>query len=87
MPQKLSHQGKEKFMGMSKGFAPSKPAENPRSLNKSKPISMEELQAGFSNYFDDVPEPRVERTKHHLLKDTALCVTKRYSNSSEQNNF
>ncbi len=61
-------------MGMSKGFAPSKPASNPRSLNKSKPISMEDLQAGFSNYCDDVPDPRVERTKHHLLKDILVIA-------------
>jgi hypothetical protein len=37
MPQKLSHQGKEKFMGMSKGFAPSQPAEKSEELNKPKP--------------------------------------------------
>ena len=56
-------------MGMSKGFAPSKPAEKSEELNKAKPISIEDLQTGFSNYFDDVPDPRVERTKQHLLKD------------------
>jgi hypothetical protein len=37
MPQKLSHQGKEKFMGMSKGFAPSQPAEKSEELNKPNP--------------------------------------------------
>jgi hypothetical protein len=70
MPQKLSHQGKEKFMGMSKGFEPSKPAEKSSEINKPKPIPTEDLQTGFSNYFDDVPDQRVERTKQHLLK---LC--------------
>ena len=35
---------------------------------------MEDLQAGFSNYFDDVPDPRVERTKHHLLKDILVIA-------------
>ena len=74
MPQKLSHQGKEKFMGMSKGFAPSKPAEKSSELNKPKPFSIEDLQTGFSNYFDDVPDPRVERTKHHLLKDILVIA-------------
>jgi hypothetical protein len=56
MPQKLSHQGQEKFMVMSKGFAPSNPAEKSEELNKPKPISIEDLQTGFSNYFDDVPD-------------------------------
>ncbi|MEG5067495.1 ISAs1 family transposase, partial [Microcoleus sp. B3-A4] len=74
MPQKLSHQGKEKFMVMSKGFGPSKPAEKSEELNKPKPISIEDLQTGFSNYFDDVPDPRVERTKQHLLKDILVIA-------------
>jgi len=57
-------------MGMSKGFAPSQPAEKSEELNKPKPISIEDLQTGFSNYFDDVPDPRVERTKQHLYQFT-----------------
>ncbi len=61
-------------MGMSKGFAPSKPAEKSSELNQPKPISIEDLQTGFSNYFDDVPDPRVERTKHHLLKDILVIA-------------
>ena len=47
MSQKLSHQGKEKFMGMSKGFAPSQPAEKSATLNQPKPISIEDLQTAF----------------------------------------
>jgi hypothetical protein len=57
-------------MGMTKGFEFSKPAEKSSEINKPKPISTEDLQTGFSNYFDDVPYQRVERTKQHLLK---LC--------------
>jgi hypothetical protein len=36
MPQKLSHQGKEKLMGMSKEFAPSKPAEKSSLAQQAK---------------------------------------------------
>ena len=61
-------------MGMSKGFAPSQPAEKSATLNQPKPISIEDLQTGFSNYFDDVPDPRVERTKQHLLKDILVIA-------------
>ena len=61
-------------MVMSKGFAPSKLAEKSEELNKPKPISIEDLQTGFSNYFDDVPDPRVERTKQHLLKDILVIA-------------
>jgi hypothetical protein len=61
-------------MVMSKGFAPSNPAEKSEELNKPKPISLEDLQTGFSNYFDDVPDPRVERTKQHLLKDILVIA-------------
>ncbi|WP_375293965.1 transposase family protein [Oscillatoria sp. HE19RPO] len=26
------------------------------------------------NYFDDLPDPRVDRTKHHLLKDIIVIA-------------
>ena len=42
--------------------------------NGSQPISVQDLQASFSTYFDDLPDPRVERTKQHLLKDI-LVIT------------
>jgi hypothetical protein len=67
-------------MGMSKGFAFSKPAEKSEELNKPKSISIEDLQIGFSNYFDDVPDPRVKRTKQHLLKDI-LVIARIYCHS------
>ena len=47
-------------MVMSKGFAPSKLAEKSEELNKPKPISIEDLQTGFSNYFDGVADSRYE---------------------------
>jgi hypothetical protein len=40
-----------------------------RPADRSQPISMQHLQASLSNYFDDIPDPRVDGTKQHLLKD------------------
>jgi hypothetical protein len=60
---------------MEKGFASvvstkkSEPGQN-----GSQPIWVQDLQASFSTYFDDLPDPRVERTKQHLLKDI-LVIT------------
>ena len=42
--------------------------------NRSQPLSMQHLQACLSTYFDDIPDPRVDRTKQHLLKDI-LVIT------------
>jgi len=61
-------------MGMSKGFARSQLGETSSELNKPKLISIEDVQTGFSNYFDNVPDPRLERTKHHLLKDILVIA-------------
>ncbi len=60
---------------MNQGFTPvvatpkSKQPQNP-----PQPISMQELQGSLSSYFDDVPDPRVNRTKHHLLKDILVMA-------------
>jgi len=60
---------------MNQGFAPvvatpkSKQPQNP-----PQPISMQELQGSLSSYFDDVPDPRVNRTKRHLLKDILVMA-------------
>ena len=55
---------------MGKGFdrVVNKPKSS-RPADRSQPISMQHLQASLSNYFDDIPDPRVDRTKRHLLKD------------------
>lgn len=60
---------------MNQGFAPvfatpkSKQPQNP-----PQPISMQKLQGSLSSYFDDVPDPRVNRTKRHLLKDILVIA-------------
>lgn len=60
---------------MGKGFDPvvNEPKSSPE-LEKSQAISMQHLQASLSTYFDDIPDPRVDRTKQHLLKDI-LVIT------------
>ena len=51
-----------------------------QGLNQSKlaqkpqPLSMQELQGGLFSHFDDVPDPRVNRTKRHLLKDILVIA-------------
>ena len=60
---------------MEKGF--DRVVNEPKSLAKpdrSQPISLEHLQGCLSTYFDDIPDPRVDRTKQHLLKDI-LVIT------------
>ena len=60
---------------MEKGFAPVVPTEKSQpSLQRPKPISIQQLQESFSTYFDDLPDPRVERTKQHLLKDILVTA-------------
>ena len=57
---------------MDKGFLPARLRS--KLLKKPSPISMQELQGSLSSYFDDVPDPRVNRTKRHLLKDILVIA-------------
>jgi predicted transposase YbfD/YdcC len=62
---------------MAQGFASdkfTKKSAKSAPLNKPQPISIEDLQTGFSTYFNDVPDPRVDRTKQHLLKDILVIA-------------
>ncbi|WP_256556121.1 transposase family protein [Oscillatoria sp. HE19RPO] len=60
---------------MNKGFAPIQATSKSKSgLNKNQPLSMQQLQESVSHYFDDVPDPRVNRTKRHLLKDIIVIA-------------
>ena len=63
---------------MEKGF--DRVVNEPKSLAKpdrSQPISLEHLQGCLSTYFDDIPDPRVDRTKQHLLKDILVITIHR----------
>lgn len=60
---------------MEKGF--DRVVNEPKSLAKPdryQPISLQHLQACLSTYFDDIPDPRVDRTKQHLLKDILIIT-------------
>ncbi len=59
---------------MGKGFAPvkAKPEKPPAKRAKLTPIS--QIQADLSGYFADIPDPRVSRTKKHLLKDILVIA-------------
>ena len=60
---------------MDKGFAPVQaPSKSKSGLNKNQLLSMQKLQESLSHYFDDVPDPRVNRTKRHLLKDIIVIA-------------
>jgi predicted transposase YbfD/YdcC len=59
---------------MGKGFAPvkAKPEKPLAKRAKLNPIS--QIQADLSNYFADIKDPRVSRTKKHLLKDILVIA-------------
>jgi predicted transposase YbfD/YdcC len=60
---------------MGQGFALSSPDENKAQSNpQEQPITINEIQANLSGYFADIPDPRVSRTKKHLLKDILVIA-------------
>ena len=60
---------------MNKGFSPVVAnAKLKTQETQPQPISMPELEGGLLNDFDDVPDPRVDRTKLHLLKDIIVIA-------------
>jgi hypothetical protein len=60
---------------MDKGLLPVVPtSKSKQSGSEAPPISMQELQRSLSSYFDDVQSSRVNRTKHHSLKDILVIA-------------
>ena len=60
---------------MKKGFAPVSPTQKSKKQNnRTQAISIEHLQASLSTYFDNIQDPRVDRTKQHLLKDILIIT-------------
>ena len=59
---------------MGLGFAPvESPKEKPRTKRpKLTPIG--EITSNLSSYFADIRDPRVSRTKKHLLKDIVVIA-------------
>ena len=59
---------------MGKGFAPVK-AQPEKTLAKSAKITpISQIQADLSSYFNEIKDPRVNRTKKHLLKDILVIA-------------
>jgi predicted transposase YbfD/YdcC len=60
---------------MEKGFdrVVNEPKSSP-TIERPEPIDLQDLQISLSTYFDALPDPRVDRTKQHLLKDI-LVIT------------
>jgi hypothetical protein len=59
---------------MGKGFAPVKSEIAKVSFKKTRLTPIEQIQANLSGYFTDIPDPRVSRTKKHLLKDILVMA-------------
>jgi predicted transposase YbfD/YdcC len=58
---------------MAMGFGTVSPlAQQPQTQRAKKPLR--EIQANLLNYVAEIPDPRVERTKKHLLKDILVIA-------------
>lgn len=60
---------------MGKGFIVDTGRQKSNSpLNKSLVRSTKELETSLLSYFDEIPDPRAERTRKHLLKDIIIIA-------------
>ena len=59
---------------MGKGFAPVKVKLEKLPAKKAKLTPISQIQADLSSYFADIKDPRVTRTKKHLLKDILVIA-------------
>ena len=59
---------------MGKGFAPVKPETEKPRLNKPQLTPIGEIQTNLSSYFSELKDPRVKRTKKHLLTDILVIA-------------
>ena len=59
---------------MGLGFAPVKSEKEKPLVKKTKLTPIDQIQANLSGYFTDLRDPRVSRTKKHLLKDILVIA-------------
>ena len=59
---------------MGKGFVPVKSKKEKSRAKRPELTPIDEIQANLSSYFTDVKDPRVKRTKKHLLKDILVIA-------------
>ena len=59
---------------MSQGFAPAKAKPEKPAAKSAKLTPISQIEANLSSYFTDIKDPRVKRTKKHLLKDILVIA-------------
>ncbi len=59
---------------MGKGFAPVKTEKEKSRPKRPELTPIDEIQNNLSSYFSDIKDPRVNRTKKHLLKDILVIA-------------
>ena len=59
---------------MGLGFAPVKSEKEKPLVKKTKLTPINEIQTNLSSYFADIRDPRVSRTKKHLLQDILVIA-------------
>ncbi len=59
---------------MELGFAPVKSEKEKSRTKRPKLTPLDQIQANLSGYFSDIRDPRVSRTKKHLLKDILVIA-------------
>ena len=59
---------------MAVGFAPVKSEKEKPRAKKPKLTPINEIQNNLSSYFSDIKDPRIKRTKKHLLKDILVIA-------------
>ena len=59
---------------MGKGFAPIKAQPKKPAPKNAKLTPISQIQTDLSSYFNDIKDPRVKRTKKHLLKDILVIA-------------
>ncbi len=59
---------------MGLGFAPVKLEKKKSRAKRPQLTPINEIQANLSSYFTDVKDPRVKRTKKHLLTDILVIA-------------
>ena len=59
---------------MGKGFAPVKSEKEKLRAKRPFITPIHEIQTNLSSYFSDLKDPRVSRTKKHLLTDILVIA-------------
>ena len=59
---------------MGKGFVSVKAKSKKTAAKTAKLTPISQVQANLSSYFNDIKDPRVKRTKKHLLKDILVIA-------------